>query len=168
MKIQGLCTAITLVTMALPGCTASSTKAQPGASASTDASVPTEASVPRDDFELRGSWLFLGPGDVMHTLDISNASIVYSAGDGADWSSTWAIKDYDNGLQRFQLVFKSGTGSYFPTGQNLSGAYDFTGTILTVQLADGLGSYPALQSVGSCTEGGTNPIPNCGLYMKQN
>jgi len=167
MKISCLYAAITLVTVALSGCTASSTKAQPNASVPTDASMPADTSVPRDDFELRGSWLYLGPGDVVHTLDISNTSIVYTGVDGADWSSTWAIKDYDNGLQHFQLVFKSGTGSYLPTGQSLSGAYDITGT-LTVQLADGLGSYPALQSVGSCTVGASERIPNCGLYMKRN
>ena len=160
MRISYLGMAITLVPMTLSGCTGGSTKAQP------EASVPTDASVPRDDFDLRGSWLYLGPGDQVHTLEISNASIIYT-GTGGDWSSTWTIKDYDNDLLRFQLVFKSGTGSYYPTGQSLSGSYGFSGTILTVQLADGLGAYLPLQSPGSCTVG-TDPITNCGLYMKQN
>jgi len=160
MRISGFGTAITLIAITVSGCSGSSTKAQP------DASVPADASATRDDFELQGSWLFLGPGDVMHSVVISNSSAVYTGNDG-DWSSTWSIKDYDNDLQRFQLTFKSGTGSYYPTGQNLSGTYDLSG-ILTVQLADGLGSYLTLQSPGSCTVSGTQPIPNCALYMKQN
>ena len=161
MRIIGLGKAITLVTMTLSGCTGSSTSAQP------DASVSADASVPRADFALRGSWLYLGPGDAGHSLEISNASIVYTS-TGGDWSSTWAIKDYDNDLHRFQLVLTSGTGSYFPAGQSLSGTYDVSGAILTVQLADGLGAYMTLQSPGSCTLGGSQPIANCGLYMKQN
>ena len=160
MRTSGFGTAITLIAITLSGCSGSSTKALP------DASVPADASVPHDDFELSGAWLYLGPGDVQHTLEISNASAVYT-GINVDWSSTWTIKDYNNDLQRFQLVFKSGTGSYLPTGQSLSGTYDLSGAILTVQLADGLGSYLTLQSPGSCTAGGSR-ITNCGLYMKQN
>ena len=167
MKNSCLGTALALVTTALLGCTSSGTRAQPDASAAADASTTADASVPHGDFELRGSWLYLGPGDVVHTLAISNTSIVYTGIDG-DWSSTWSIKSFDNDLERFQLVFQSGTGSYYPTGQSQSGTYDFSGAILTVQLADGLGSYPAMQSPGSCTVGGTDRIANCGLYMKQN
>ncbi len=83
------------------------------------------------------------------------------------WSSNWTIKKYDNVLCHFQVVFASGTGTYLPVGQNMSGTYVLQGTILTVQLANGLDSYPALQSPGSCTEG-TTLIPDCRVYMNQN
>jgi hypothetical protein len=90
--------------------------------------------------------------------------MVYTAIDET-WSSNWTIKDYDNELHHFQLVFESGAGTYSPTGQNLSGTYVLNGT-LTVQLADGLGSYSPITSPGSCTDG-SNRIENCGLYMKE-
>jgi len=122
--------------------------------------------VPPAPFELQGKWLYLGPWDGGYTLTVSNESMVYADVDGA-WSSDWALKTYDNGLHHFQMVLKSGIGAYSPTGPNLSGAYELGGSILTVQLADGLDSYPSLQSPGSCTEGGSNPIPNCALFMNQ-
>ena len=118
-------------------------------------------------FELQGTWLYLGPWDGEHTLQISEASVAYADIVG-EWSSNWSLQEYDNGLHRFQLVFESGTGAYSPTGQNVSGAYVLDGVILTVQLADGLGSYPLVQSPGSCTAEGSDRIPDCGIYMRQN
>ncbi len=117
-------------------------------------------------FELQGSWLYLGPWDEVHTLEISNASVVYTDIDG-EWSSSWTIREYDNELHHFQLTFESGTGTYSPVGQDISGAYVLAGAILTVQLAEGLG-YPPVESPSSCTDGDGNRIPDCGLYMSQN
>ncbi len=119
-----------------------------------------------DPFEIDGKWLYLGPSDGPHTLTISDGSMVYADFDG-QWSSTWTIKQYDNGLHRFQVVFESGTGTYLPVGQSMSGTYVVTGAELTVQLADGLGSYPPMQSPGSCMDE-TTPIPDCRLYVSQN
>jgi hypothetical protein len=157
--------------MTLLGCAGGATTVKPDASVP-DASVPDasvpDASVP-DAFEAQGRWLYLGPWDREHWLKISNGSIEYTAVNGT-WSSSWTIKDYDNELDRFQLVFESGTGTYSPTlqnltGQNISGTYVLNGTILTVQLADGLGSYLPVTSPGSCmVDGGSERIPNCGLY----
>ena len=161
MRIICLVTTITLATVTLLGCHGGATTVQH------DASAQHDASVQHDAFEIQGKWLYLGPGDNVHTLTISNVSIVYSAIDGT-WSSNWTIKDYDNGLRHFQLVFESGTGTYSPTGQNISATYDLNGAILTVQLADGLESYSPVTSPGSCTEGGSTQIPNCGLYMNDN
>jgi hypothetical protein len=155
--------ALALATMALPSCSDTS-KAQPDASTPTDASVATDASVPHGDFELNGSWLYLGPWDQLHTLTITNTSLVYS-GEGGDWSSTFTLKDFDNDLQRFQMVFKSGNGSYMPTGQSLSGTYDLSGAILAIQLTNGLGSYSPIEA--SCLTAGSERIANCGRYMKQ-
>ena len=118
-------------------------------------------------FELQGTWLYLGPWDRVHTLQISNASMVYADVAG-EWSSNWTIQEYDNGLDHFQLVFESATGTYLPTGQEISGTYVLSGAILTVQLANGLGSYPPVQSPGSCTDESSIRIPDCGLYMNQN
>ncbi len=111
--------------------------------------------------------LFRCPCEPLSHVIATNASAVNAVVDGA-WSSKRTIKDYDNRLHQFQLVFESGTGTYSPAGQNLSGTYDLSGAILTIQLANGLGSYPPLQSPGSCTDEGSNRIGNCGLYMKQN
>ena len=154
-------TMIALATMTVLGCGGGATAVQPDASAHSDA---TAQSAP---FELQGTWVYLGPWDGEHTLKINCVSIVYSAVAG-DWSSTWTIKDYDNGLHHFQMVFESGTGTYYPTGQKLSGTYDLNGAILTIQLSNGLGSYLPVQSPGSCTEGASTLIPDCRLYMKQN
>ena len=128
-----------------------------------DASVKPDASVQTGAFELDGSWDYLGPSDGPHTLKISNVSMAYADMDGA-WSSNWTIKEYDNELHHFQVVFESGAGTYLPVGQNMSGTYDLSGQTLTVQLASGLGSYPALQSPGSCTDGSTL-IPECRVYV---
>jgi len=153
MRISALAAMMTLATMTLLGCGGDTTTAQP------DASV--------QPFELQGTWVYLGPWDGEHSLKFSNGSMAYTA-IGADWSSNWTIKDYDNGLHRFQMVFESGTGTYSPTGQNLSGTYVLSDPILTVQLANGLGAYLPVQSPGSCTDGDSNRITNCGIYMKQN
>jgi hypothetical protein len=88
------------------------------------------------------------------------------ADEAGQWSSNWTIKEYDNGLHHFQVVFESGTGTYLPVGQNMSGTYAITDAILTVQLANGLGSYAPMQSPGTCTEGSTF-IPDCRLYLNQ-
>ena len=84
------------------------------------------------------------------------------------WSSKWTIKAYDNGLHHFQVAFDSGSGTYLPVGQSMSGTYDLSGTFLTVQLANGLASYPQLQGAGTCTrESDGMPLPECRLYAKQ-
>jgi len=51
----------------------------------------------------------------------------------------------------------------------MSGAYEVSGALLTVQLANDLASYPQLQSPGTCTSAtdGT-PVPECRLYVKKN
>jgi hypothetical protein len=119
-------------------------------------------------FEIEGAWLYLGPSDGPHDLMIAHGSMVYTDVD-AKWSSNWTIKAYDNGLHHFQVTFGSGSGTYLPVGQSMSGTYDLSGTFLTVQLANGLASYPNLQSPGSCTDGASGtPVPECRLYVKQN
>jgi hypothetical protein len=139
---------MTLATIALLGCGGGST-AQPEA------------------FELDGAWLYLGPSDGPHTLKIGNGAMAYTDIAG-EWSSNWTIKGYDNGLHHFQVVFETGTGTYLPVGQTMSGTYVVNAEILTVQLANGLGSYSSVQSPGSCTEGGSKLIPDCRIYVKQN
>jgi hypothetical protein len=100
-----------------------------------------------------------------HSLEISNGAMVY-ADEAGQWSSNWTVKDYDNGLHHFQVVFETGTGTYLPVGQNMSGTYDLNVPILTVQLANGLASYATVRSPGSCTEESTF-IPDCRVYMKE-
>jgi len=126
-----------------------------------------EKTVPPDPFELDGEWLYLGPWDGGHTLEIGDGSMVYADVDGA-WSSAWSVTEYDNGLRRFQIAFESGNGTYLPVGQKLSGTYDSSGTILTVQLADGADSYEPVQSPGSCATGASELIANCRVYLSQN
>jgi hypothetical protein len=130
---------------------------------------------PAQPFELQGKWLFLGPNpsDSGHDLTITSGNggsgtMVYAAID-EPWSSSWTIKSYDNGLHHFQMTFASGSGSYLPAGQSKSGTYNLGGTILAIQLADGLASYPTLGSPPNCTEGASGtPVPDCRLYFKQN
>jgi hypothetical protein len=121
----------------------------------------------QEPFALAGSWLYLGPSDGPHTLVITDSSMVYADVSGA-WKSSWTVKSYDNDLHHFQVTFDSGNGTYLPTGQSSSGAYEVNGTLLTVQLAKGTGSYPALEGAGSCTGGDGNPLPECRLYVHQN
>lgn len=154
MKIHGLAAMLLLSTMTFAGCEKDNATAQPGGSGQSD------------PFDLQGDWLYLGPWSGEHTLEIREATMTYAAIDGA-WSSNWTIKDYDNGLRRFQMVFESGTGTYFPTGPSLSGTYDLNAAILTVQLSSGLGAYSPLTSAGSCTDSAGTAIPDCRLYMKQ-
>jgi hypothetical protein len=119
-------------------------------------------------FELAGKWLYLGPSDVPHNLTVSDASMVYADVDG-QWSSTWTVKAYDNGPHHFQMAFGSGSGTYLPVGDSMSGAYEVNGTFLTLQLAKGLASYPPVQSPGTCTSTADGmPVPECRLYVKQN
>lgn len=120
-----------------------------------------------DPFDIAGSWLYLGPSDGPHTLVITNSSMVYTDVAGA-WKSSWTIKTYDNGAHHFQATFDSGNGTYLPTGQSSSGTYEASGTLLTVQLATGLSSYPTLVGAGSCTGDDGNPVPECRLYVHQN
>lgn len=148
MRISCLAIAMTLVTMALPGCGGDTSKA------------------PSEDFELQGSWLYLGPWSGEHTLKISNTSMKYASLSG-DWSSNWTVKQYDNELHQFQIDLGSGTGMYYPAGRNMSGAYVLENAILTIQLTIDSGSYPVLRSPGSCTEEGGMLIEDCRLYMKQ-
>ena len=127
------------------------------------------AKPPSKPFEIEGGWSFLGPSpaDSAHLLTIKPGSMTYTDNDGK-WSSKWTIKTYDNELHRFQIEFDSGSGSYLPTGKSLSGTYDLAG-FLTVQLANGLASYPPLQSAGTCTDANNgNPLPDCRLYVKSN
>jgi hypothetical protein len=120
---------------------------------------------PPEAFELQGTWLYLGPWDAVHTLEITNASMTYTDIAG-EWSSNWTITEYDNALHHFQLAFESGTGTYYPTGENVSGTYDLGDQILTVQVAGGLASYPAMESPGSCLQG-ADRIVDCGIYMRE-
>jgi len=120
---------------------------------------------PPPAFEIEGDWLYLGPSDVAHRLTIGHGSMVYTDV-ASKWSSSWTIKAYDNALHHFQIVFSSGSGTYLPVGQSLSGTYDL-GSFLTVQSANGLASYPKLEGRGSCTDTGGMPIPDCRLYVKQ-
>jgi hypothetical protein len=149
VKISFLATMTTLTAIALLGCDGGSTAEQPEA------------------FELDGTWVYLGPWDGEHMLEISNKSMVYAA-IAEDWSSDWSIEQYDNGLHRFRIAFESGTGTYLPVGQNMSGAYVLSGEILTVQLSDDAGSYPPVESPGSCTTEDSELIPDCRIYMHQN
>jgi len=119
-------------------------------------------------FEIDGPWLYLGPSDVPHDLTIGRGAMVFTDVAGS-WSSSWTIKAPDNAAHHFQLDFASGTGAYLPTGTSLSGAYDVSGMLLTLQLANGQSAYPPLQGAGSCTSpaDGT-PVPDCKLYIKKN
>lgn len=118
-------------------------------------------------FEIEGAWLYLGPSDGPHTLTVDRSSMVYADVDG-HWSSTWTLKSFDNGSRHFQVAFSTGSGSYLPVGTSMSGAYDVSGTLLTVQLGKDSASYPELQSPGTCTgtANGT-PVPDCRLYIKK-
>lgn len=131
--------------------------------ASTSASK-TDSTVSSKPLSIEGSWLFLGPTGPGHRITITSKSMKYK-GTEEDWESSWTIKTYDNDRHQFQLVFDSGHGSAYPSGESFSATYDATETILSVQLAKGLDSYPELKSPGSCTEGSDN-IPDCKLYMK--
>jgi hypothetical protein len=143
-----ICRSALLIALALVGCGGSST--------------------PSDPFALEGGWTYLGPSDGPHDLEIGDGTMVYTDVAGT-WSSHWTIKSYDNDLHRFQMTFDSGSGTYLPVGQSLSGTYDLSGTLLTTQTATGLAAYPPLMSPGSCTRDtdGT-PIPECRTYIKKN
>jgi len=122
---------------------------------------------PPKALEIDGNWLYLGPSDGPHDLVITDKSMVYTDVDGK-WSSKWTIKTYDNDQKHFQVTFDSGSGTYLPVGQSMSGTYDVTGTLLTVQLADGLGSYPQLNDPGTCTGSDGSTPADCRLYVHQN
>ncbi|MBN2197064.1 MAG: hypothetical protein JW751_29940 [Polyangiaceae bacterium] len=138
-----------------------------GGSATGGATATGGTTAQPEAFEVQGTWLYLGPWDGVHTLEISNGSIAYADVAG-EWSSSFTITEYDNSLDRFQLVFESGTGTYYPPGPNVSASYVLSGEILTIQLAPDLGSYPLVQSPGSCTDEGSERIRDCGLYMHRN
>jgi hypothetical protein len=123
---------------------------------------------PAEAFELQGAWAYLGPSDGPHDLAIGPGSMAYTDADGT-WSSQWTVKAYDNQLHHFQIAFVSGSGTYLPVGQSLSGTYDLRDTLLTVQTTNGLSAYPPLQSPGTCTGAADGaPVPDCRLYIKQN
>jgi hypothetical protein len=147
MRIGCLATMMALATTAFLGCGSDSTQKS-------------------ESFEIAGNWLFLGPASGEHRIKISDTSMVYSAVDGT-WSSTWTIKDYDNALDHFEIVFGSGTGTYMPTGDNLSGTYVLENVMLSIQLAKGLGAYSPVKYAGSCTDSDSKPVADCGLYMKE-
>jgi hypothetical protein len=148
MRIRSLATGLTMAMSTLAGC--GENAVAPGA----------------EPLDIEGAWLYLGPSDGPHTLTIGRTSVVY-ADVGGTWSSKWTIKTHDNGLHHFQIAFDSGSGAYLPVGQSMSGAYDVSGMLLTVQLANGA-SYPQLQSPGTCTaEADGTPLPDCRLYIKQ-
>ncbi len=151
MRISSLVTT-TLLAMTVLGCGGGGNTAQP------DASTPAA-------FELDGDWLYLGPWDSYHDLKIDNGSMVYTDID-KQWSSSWTLKAYDNKLHHFQVSLKSGTGTYIPSGQDMSGSYVWAGANLTIQLAKGT-SYPDVTSPGSCTQDDGTLIEDCRLYMKQ-
>lgn len=147
MRFRWLATGITPVLLALAGC-------------GEDAATPEP-----EPLEIEGPWLYLGPSDGPHTLTIGRTSMVY-ADVGGSWSSNWTITARDNALHHFQVGFDSGSGAYLPVGQSMSGAYEQTGTLLTVQLANGA-SYPQLQGAGTCTGAADGmPVPDCRLYVK--
>lgn len=160
MKSSSLATMLTLMTMVCFGC---------GGGTDSGGDSPdagkAETAVPSKPFGIEGSWLFLGPTGPGHTITIGGKSMKYK-GTEEDWESIWAIKKYDNDSHQFQITFESGHGSYYPSGESFSGTYDAAETILSVQLAKGLDSYPQLKSPGSCTDS-SDPIPDCKLYMKQ-
>ena len=145
MRIGWLAIGITLATLALAGC-------------GSDPATPAP-----DPLAIEGPWLYLGPSDGPHTLTIGRTTMVY-ADIGGTWSSNWTITASDNAQHHFQVVFDSGSGSYLPVGQTMSGVYDVSGTLLTLQVANGA-SYPQLQGAGTCTVG--TPVPDCRLYVKQ-
>jgi predicted small lipoprotein YifL len=154
MRTFCLAATIAIALSALAGCGADDTNEKP----------PATKQAP---FEADGAWVYLGPSDVPHILTIGDSTLKYVDVAGA-WSSSWTLKAYDNDANHFQATFVSGTGTYLPTGTSLSGTYDLNGTVLTVQTAQGLSSYPPLQAVGTCTSAtdGT-PVPDCRLYIKQ-
>ncbi len=134
--------------------------------AATGGAATGGATVPPEPLEIRGSWLYLGPGGAGHTLEIDETAVSYAAIDGG-WSSSWTITETDNALDHFRLVLESGTGTYYPVGPNVSATYVTSGAILTVQLADGLGPFPVVASPDSCIDEASVPIPDCALYMRQ-
>ena len=117
--------------------------------------------------EIEGGWTYLGPSDGPHDLTVQQGTMAYVDVDG-QWSSNWTITSHDDGLHHFQVAFKSGTGTYVPVGQSMSGTYALSGTTLTVQLASGTASYPALRSQGTCTDANDGtPVPECRVYIKK-
>jgi hypothetical protein len=147
MKPGALAVGSTIVALALAGC-------------GEDAVPPAP-----EPLDIEGAWLYLGPSDGPHTLTIDRSSMVYTDVDGK-WSSSWTITAHDNASHHFQVAFDSGSGPYVPVGRSMSGAYEASGTLLTVQLANGA-SYPQVQSPGTCTAAtdGT-PVPDCRLYIE--
>ncbi|HEX2732110.1 MAG TPA: hypothetical protein VHM70_10905 [Polyangiaceae bacterium] len=123
---------------------------------------------PKPPFEADGSWVYLGPSDPPHILTITDATMKFTSV-ANDWSSDWTVQTYDSDLNHFQITFGSGTGTYLPVGDSVTGTYDLNGTVFTVQLAPGLVQYPVVQGPGTCTSptDGT-PVPLCMLYIKQN
>lgn len=144
------------------GTTASSSTGSTAAAGGSD-----EPGANCEDFELSGSWLYLGPWDGEHTLSISSQSLEY-ADINQGWKASFGLKTCDNDLDRFEIVFGSGDGEYSPVGEEFSGTYVLQDAILTLQLKQGLNNFVPVQSPGSCTaEPGGEAIPDCKLYMRQ-
>jgi hypothetical protein len=159
MRISSLAKMLTLTTMVCLGC---------GGGTSSGGDSPdsglADTTVPSKPLAIEGAWLFLGPTGPGHEITITSKSIKYK-GTETDWESIWTIKKYDNDLHHFQLVFDSGHGTAYPSGESFSGTFSATEMILSIQLAKGLDSYPELKNSESCTDG-SDSIPDCKLYMK--
>ena len=160
MRISSLAKMFTLTTLVSLGCTNSD-----GASPDSSPDLGrADAAAPSKPFAIEGLWLFLGPTGPGHEITISSKSMTYKATE-TDWESNWTLKQYDNELHNFQLVFESGHGSAYPTGESFSGTYEVTDIILSIQLAKGLDAYTPLKNPDSCMND-SNPIADCKRYMK--
>ncbi len=168
MRISSLAKTFILTTLVCMGCT-DSDGASPVASPDASPDVSPDAgkadtAASSEPFAIEGLWLFLGPTGPGHEITISSKSIKYK-GTESDWESNWTIKKYDNELHNFQLVYESGHGSAYPTGERLSGTYEATDIILSVQLAQGLDAYQPVKNPDSCMNE-SEPIADCKRYMK--
>ncbi len=146
MRMRSLATMLALTVTICSGCGGGTEDAEP--------------------FAIEGDWLFLGPTGPGHEIAFSGKSLKYK-GTEADWESNWTIKKYDNEQHQFQMEYDSGHGEAYPSGDSFSVTYEPSDIILSVQLAEGLDSYPELRNAESCTESDAKPIPDCKLYMKQ-
>jgi len=166
MRISSLAALLALVTMSFPGCGESETAAPGKTSSDAGGSGGQTTTEPPLNVEIEGSWLYLGPWDGPHTLEITRQSVEY-ADIGGEWSSSWTLREYDSESHHFELVYKTGTGDYSPTGQGLSATYVLKDGILTLQLREGLGAFQPVESPGSCTAVDSELIPDCKIYMRQ-
>src|SRR5512145_1223226 len=118
MRMSSPAALLVLVTLTLLGCEEGKTAAPGKTSTEAGGAGGQSATEARDEFEIEGSWLYLGPWDGPHTLEITSETVEY-VDITNEWNSNWTLKEYDNELRRFELVFKSGEGEYAPTGESL-------------------------------------------------